>query len=58
MGFLAHYNAVLGGGTWTDNGASFATDPSIENLGTIQTPSPHAEFTGDTASFQFNVSTV
>jgi len=53
MGFLAYDNRVTSDGTWTDNGASFAADPPIENLGTIQTPSPHAEFDGDTASFQF-----
>jgi len=53
MGFLAYDNRVTSDGTWTDNGASFAADPPIANLGTIQTPSPHAEFDGDTASFQF-----
>lgn len=53
MGFVAYNNRLTGAGTWTDTGASFAADPPLANLGTIQVPSPHAEFTGDTAAFEF-----
>jgi len=48
MGFLAYNNALLGA---TFTGTGFSAQPPISNLGTPQTPSPHAEFTGATASF-------
>lgn len=53
MAFLAYDNRALGYGTWTDNGSAFVTNPPIANLGTLQVPTPHAEFEGTSADFTF-----
>lgn len=50
---LAHRNRFLENGTYTDVGGTFAVTPPIQNLGTMQSPSPHAEFTGTGAEFSF-----
>lgn len=50
MAILA-YNQLNTLATWTDNGASFASLPPIQNMGTLQVPAPHAEFEGETADF-------
>jgi hypothetical protein len=53
MAFLAYNNRLFDYGTWTDNGSAFAATPPIANMGTPQVPTPHAEFEGATADFQF-----
>lgn len=49
MAMLAYDNAILGA---TITGTGFSASPPVGNLGTSQVPSPHAEFTGATASFE------
>lgn len=53
MGFIAYDNRLLGAGAWTDTGADFAASPPITNMSTPQTPAPFAQFSGDTADFEF-----
>lgn len=53
MGFVAYDNRLAGTGVWTDTAGTFVSDPPIDNLGTPQVPSPHAEFEGDTGEFSF-----
>jgi len=54
MAVFAYSNRALGLGAFTAVTGTWATNPPIANLGTLQVPTPHAEVTPDAGEIEFS----